>query len=472
MLAIDPKSETTIAVSCKEWKDQPPHTKDFNHMKELMDIEGIKHGIVAWSSVPRGIYPLIGIAEKNGYRFTVLDVTRTEELHNHMIAGRNDRIEDFFRKGLALLPTRTPTLEQEVLIRRTPAATNRTIHCSYLLPQHYGPDPPSYIRNAYFTPEVARLRVLPFLVVVFHAYREARIPGTGELLDNINRDVGMICDGITGKTPDQHDPIVSLLEEHFGEAVKDGLIVEEDFRAEVFEPKIDKQTMAYKLRVDAARLIEPLEVSWTTRRGDEEIEHTRTIEVTPHDLKEKYPPAIINVPIWNLSYHIGPHEYTREYFATTGVTLRDDMARCLQCEQPTNAICSKCGTVACTDHIRQCKTCGNLFCYGDSIICVDCKSIYCKTEAKGQYCTTCGGFVCTTDISRCIICDATVCNEHGIQCQQCNKIVCDGHKIEHRYLGLKKHFCSEKCQSNYDDEYKKKGKIAKLRSLRSRNKDI
>lgn len=74
ILAFDPKSDAVIAVSCKEWKDQPPHTKDFNHMKELMDIEEIKHGVIAWTNVPAGVYPLIQFAEKRitGLLYSIL----------------------------------------------------------------------------------------------------------------------------------------------------------------------------------------------------------------------------------------------------------------------------------------------------------------------------------------------------------------------------------------------------------------
>ena len=469
ILAFDPKSNMPVAVSCKEWKDQPPHTKDFNHMKELMDIEGIKHGVVAWTNIPAGVYPLIQIAEKREYRFIILDLNRYEELHNHMLTGERERIEEFFRSGLGLIATKAPTLGQEISIRKAPTQ-KRTLHCHNLLPLHYGLDPPTYIRNAYFRPSDARLRVVPFLLAIFHAHKEARVPGTGELLESVNTEIGSVCDGITGKQSSPDDPVTVLLRDHYGEALKDGVIEEDDFSAEIREAKINKQEMTYKLRVDAARSIQPLEVSWTTRRGGEEKEHTRTVEVTVNDLRELHS-AMISVPIWYASYHLGVHDYVREYFATTGTTIKDDMAYCLQCKKPTVAVCAKCGIVACADHIRECKTCEQLFCYEDSVICVSCSSTYCKAEAKGKFCMTCGGFVCTNDDVRCTTCNSTICEEHTIKCIECGKPVCEEHQIDVRYVGVKKRFCSENCHSSYDSEYKQKGVLGKLGKVAKRNKN-
>jgi len=463
ILAFDPKSDTTIAVSCKEWKDQPPHTKDFNHMQSLMNIEGIKHGLVAWTNVPAGVYALIQVAEKAGYRFAVLDLNRYQELHNLMISGQRDRIEEFFRTALGLPTTRTPTVGQELSVRKAPAQ-KRTLHCHNLLPLHYGLDPPSYIRNAYFRPSEAHLRVIPYLHVIFHAHKEARVPGTGELLDSVNMEIAAICNGITGKSVGEGDEVVPLLRDHYGEALKDGVIEEDGFTAEIYEPKINKQEMTYKLRVDAARSIEPLEVTWTTRRGSRTH---RTVEVTPNDLRELHS-AIINVPIWNVSYHLGVYDYMREYFATTGIPMKDDMARCLQCKQPTVAVCMKCGVTACSEHVRECRTCGQLFCYGDSLNCANCKSVFCKSDAKGQFCVTCGSFVCSNDDVRCTTCNSTTCGEHTIRCVECAKPVCEEHPIQVRYVGIKKRFCSEDCQSQYDAEYKQKGLLGKLGKVAKR----
>ena len=226
--------------------------------------------------------------------------------------------------------------------------------------------------------------------------------------------------------------------------------------------------MTYRARVDGAKLVRPLEVRWTTRRGDQEHEHTRTIEVTPSDLRERHS-ALVNVPIWNLSYREGVHSYVREYFATTGVALRDDMANCLQCKRPTVAICSKCGLTACSDHIVECATCARLFCHDDSTVCVNCKRAFCKTDSKGAFCVTCGGFVCAMDDVRCVNSNSPVCNEHAIACDECGNIVCDSHKIQQRYLGSRKRFCSEKCQSKYDSDYKQKGVLGKLGKVAKRN---
>jgi len=259
ILAIDPKSEITVAVSCKEWKDQQPHSKEFNHLKELMDIENITHGVVAWTHIPTSVYPLMKIAEDKGYRFVVLDLNRYEELHNHMLAGEKERIEEFFRSGLGLVPAKTPTLGQEIALRRIPTHPSRTLHCRNLLPMEYRLDPPSYLKNAYFKPHEARLLVVPYLHVILDIHREKRIPGTGELAGSLDAEVTSIYHGVSGKLIRQEDPVFQVIREHFTEA-KSEEIIEDDFIAEVCDTSINKQDMIWRAKVDAAREIEPVEV--------------------------------------------------------------------------------------------------------------------------------------------------------------------------------------------------------------------
>ena len=259
ILAFDPKSDASIAVSCKEWKEQPPHTKDFNHLKELMDIEEIKYGVVAWTQVPAGIYPLIKLAEKKDYRFVVLDLNRYEELHNHMLAGERERIEGFFRSGLGLIATKTATLGQEIAIRKTPIR-ERTLRCRNLLPMHYGLDPPPYIKNAYFTPNEAKLLVIPYFHAVFDLHKEARVPGTGELAGTLDGEVVTIYSATTGKAVNKDEPLFELIREHFGAAQKEGIIEEKDFTAEINEPKVIRDNMTHRARDDGAGLFHPLEV--------------------------------------------------------------------------------------------------------------------------------------------------------------------------------------------------------------------
>lgn len=67
-----------------------------------MDIEGIRHGIVAWTNVPSTVYSLITDAEKRGYHLAVIDSERYDELNDFMIDGETRRIEEYFRHRLHL----------------------------------------------------------------------------------------------------------------------------------------------------------------------------------------------------------------------------------------------------------------------------------------------------------------------------------------------------------------------------------
>jgi len=74
--------------------------------------------------------------------------------------------------------------------------------------------------------------------------------------------------------------------------------------------------------------------------------------------------------------------------------------------------------------------------------------------------------VCVNDEARCVTCDSPLCNEDKSYCEECGNTICQksDHTIERRYLGVKKKFCSEKCQSQYDNEYRSKSSLGKLRS--------
>jgi hypothetical protein len=218
VLAVDPKSNTQIAVTCKEWKEQPPQTKDFDHFLSLMDHEGIKHGIVAWTYVPKSVYALIPSAEKKGYRIAVLDIGQYEKLHIMMLDRQGDRIEEFFRNQLALVPTTKATVGQEIAIRREPATKKNRVDCVNFLPMNYGPDPPNYVRNAYFRPSESLLEVTPFLLGRFHAYKEARF--RGELQGEINEEVVSVCDAINGRYVEVESPVYHLVRNHYAEALK------------------------------------------------------------------------------------------------------------------------------------------------------------------------------------------------------------------------------------------------------------
>lgn len=228
VLAFDPKSNNTVAVTCKEWRDLAPQAKDFNHFLSLMDIENIKHGIVAWTNVPTSVFSLVQNAEKRGYRFSVIDSERYDELHNFMLNGQSERIEDYLRHALGLGATSVPTIGQDILARKPPTQ-KRTIRCNNLLPLHHQPDPPSYLINPYFKPAEATLRVRPYLFAIFHCHKEARVPGTGELLDEIDQDAEMLCDAVNGKYPLPNDHVHQVVRNYWTEAPKEYSIEEEGF---------------------------------------------------------------------------------------------------------------------------------------------------------------------------------------------------------------------------------------------------
>jgi hypothetical protein len=462
ILATDPRSETKIGVSCKNWETNP-ESKDFNHFLSMLEFENITHGVLAWIYVPSSVYPLRENATRKGYRFAIIDKSRYEELHHFMLTSQREKIELFFRTELALQASVTPTLGQEIELQRAPVSSRRSIDLTNLLPINQQPDPPAYIRNAYFKPSEAKLIVQPFLVTLFYVQKDAKIPRTGEIQQSINEEVLRIADGVTGHYfPHEDHPIVHLLSGQYQDAWKKHTVEEDGFTVEVHDPKLNVQEMVYKMRVDLARSIEPLEVTWTVRRGDEEHEESKSIPITPSDIREIHKPAIVNVPIWHVIYSLGPYKYTREFLATDGAVLKDEMAKCMLCKEPTAAVCKDCGILACEDHIRTCQTCQELFCQSHSIQCVNCMSLFCKEHAVGEPCLTCGGFVCAADDVRCSNCNKTICAQHTIECVQCEKPICETHQVAVRYVGIKKRFCSEDCHRKYDLEYRQKGVFGKI----------
>jgi hypothetical protein len=461
ILAADPKSDTRIGVTCKNWETNP-ESKDFNHFMSMLELENLTHGVIAWIHLPSSIYPLRENAAKKGYRLAIIDRTKYEELHHWMLTGQRDNIESFFRAELNLQRTKTPTLGQTLELRRKPTS-KRTFDFANLLPLNYGVDPPKYMRNAYFEPTEAKLLIRPYLIADFYLQKEAKIPRTGEVQKSYHQQIPLVADAITGRYLDQNqaNPVANVVIAHYTDAVSHHKLQEDGFTVEALEPKVNKQEMVYKMRVDLARNTPPLELDWTEYRGEEEIERSKTIEVTPSDIREMRS-FIVNVPVWHIRYQLGSYTYIREFLATDGAPLRDDMAQCTICQNPTVALCKSCGLVACDDHINVCKTCGELFCGSDSVQCVSCRSLFCRQHSVGQPCLTCGKFVCSADDVRCVTCQKTICEEHTVRCVQCAKTVCEEHQVESRYVGVKKKFCSETCHIKYDEEYKQVGVFGKL----------
>jgi hypothetical protein len=423
-----------------------------------MGIEDIKHGIVAWTNVPSSVFSLIQNAEKRGYRFSVVDSERYDELHNFMLNGQNERIEDYFRRALSLAATSVPTVGQEILIRRAPAQ-KRSTTCANLLPLHHQPDPPSYIINPYFRPTETELRVKPYLFVIFHCHKEARVPGTSELLDEIDQDVEMLCDAVTGKYPPADDHVHQVVRNHWTEAHKEHPIEEQDFTIALDEPKVNRDGILHKMRIDAARSLEPLRVTWVNAHEEEQ---ERRIEVSPHDLRETYS-GFISVPIWHARYDIAKHSYIREFYATDGTNIRDDFRACRRCNQEAAvAVCTKCGSTVGPQHMVQCKSCEQIFCDMDSLTCAKCSAIYCKDHAAGAFCVTCGAFLDPPCKVHCTNCGAAICPTHVVTCVKCGRTVCSSHMIEHRYMLMKRQFCGEPCHNAYDAEFRQKGALRKV----------
>jgi hypothetical protein len=470
ILATDPKSDTKIGVSCKNWETNP-ESKDFNHFLSMMELENLTHGILAWQHVPSSVHPLIQNAAKKGYRVITIDKTRYEQLNHYGITNQRERIEEYFRKELSLQPTKTPTLGEEIAFQTSRSSQRRTIDCTNILPFDVEINPPQYIKNAYFKPKEAKLIIHPYLTAFFWVHKEGKIPRTGEIQRSINREVPMVADAITGAYPaSSDDPVAHILVTRYTDAKKHDRIEEDGFAAEILEPRIRTQETLYKMRVDLAREIPPLEVSWTEHRDDEPVERTKAYRIEASDIRERWS-GIVNVPIWHVLYQPGQkgaYKYVRELLATDGTTLKDDMAECKICNEPTVGVCADCGLVACEDHINTCSTCSELFCDGDSKQCVNCKSLFCNEHAVGQFCLTCGGFVCSKDDVRCVTCNGTVCEEHSIECAKCGKPVCEEHQVTARYVGVKKRFCSDRCHSEYDMEYKQKGVLGKLSKVAKR----
>ena len=461
VLAVDPKSGgTLVAVTCKEWRDAEPHAKDFHHFLSLMEIESIRHGIVAWTNIPSSVYPLAQNAEKRGYHILLLSREGCNELDNYTRSGQVERIGERIRQGLGLVASSAVTLGEEIALRKAPVQ-RRSVRLSNVLPRNCGPDPPNYIRNAYFQPESAQLVVRPYLLGIFHVHKEIRVPRTRELLDEIDTDIDFVYDAVTGKSVSSEDHTFGVVRNYYGDALKQDVIEEEGFAVQSYEPKINRQAMLYKMRIDGARSFasQTRTYSVDTEEGTEERE--LPVTVASNDLREVMN-DIIAVPMWRLEYRVKDRTYLREFFATDGFVVRDDMATCIICGEGTTAICPRCGSTICSSHTIQCRICGDLFCDSDSVRCVKCESSYCKAHAVGTYCVTCGCFMDSPCALYCVACNASICPNHAVPCARCGKVVCPSHVVEARYMLVKKQFCGESCHNVYDAEYRQKGVLGKI----------
>jgi hypothetical protein len=282
----------------------------------------------------------------------------------------------------------------------------------------------------------------------------------------------MVADAVTGAyPPNADDPVAHLLVSYYAQARTHEKIEATDFTVELHEPRISTKDAVFRMRVNLARQFPPLEVRWIEQRGEDEVEKTKAYRVEASDIREKWNPQVVNVPIWRVIYQPGQkgaYKYVREFLATDGTVLMDEMAKCMLCNAPTIAICDSCGLTACENHINSCRTCGQFFCNNDSTNCVNCKSSFCKPHAIGQACVTCSGFVCSTDDVRCVACNGTICKEHTETCAECQRNVCEEHAVEARYFGAKKTFCSEPCHSKYGADYKQQGVLGKLGKIAAR----
>jgi len=462
ILLRDPITKQLIGVSCKDWTDSTPHTKDLHHFISLLEREEIKYGIMAWTNIPPGAYPIAAeTASRKRIFLAFIDSRKYRELLNLSYHGKDEEIERFIRESLGLSQEEVvfSTEARSALKTSPPISTGKRIHCKNVIPIHTMLRPPEYIKNASFYHERATLQLYPYLVFHYHLYSEARAPKTREVLDYVDVEDVVVIDGLNEKVLNKEDPTFQSVRRHYKSAFYSLEVVEEQFVVQQPTPRVNKKAIGDRIKIQVAQE-NSFNVSYE-RSDDTEISYVHS--PSPYEVREIYN-DFVHLPIWQVTYHLGSNIYNRKFLAIDNVVLEDDMDTCLLCKKrQTEIACTACGTVACEKHSGKCSKCENLFCNNCLIVCSRCSTTFCNPHADGDYCKICSSFVCVPCTVKCSVCQQVVCQKHEKTCVQCERKLCPEHVIHARYLMLKKHFCSNKCKETYELDYKQRGIFSKIR---------
>ena len=456
ILLRDPETGVYIGCSCKDWpsSEYVPGSSEFNHFVKMLEAVNLTYGIFASrTGVSEAVETLAKLESRKGKQILLIDSTVYEKFNEWLKQKRRWQIEDYIREELKLVRK----LEAGPQLNKTIFLGGKTITVENALPLFLHHSPPRYIENPYFMPVEAVLEYRPFLVVKYHLYSSLRVPRTNELINEVT-DTGVeVIDGHSGKILDEESIFYQELNTSF--AVAGGYVVEEKgFHVKIIEPKIDRRAYLHKVKCDVARTYCE-EIKYEDEEGQQ---HIYTHSPDPEDVTILYG-DFVYLPIWHVKFTLGSHIYHRVYTGFGGRLIRDDMAKCLLCNSSTIAVCTSCGSTVCKKHKVACSICQTILCNNCSYQCVKCRTVFCNQHKIGEHCKDCGAFLCSECTTRCSVCNIPICPDHVTRCDICSKPICSGHVIQAKYLLRAKKFCSIKCEKDFDDAYRKTGRLGRFK---------
>lgn len=467
VLALDPKTNLRIGVSCKEYHgDQKASSEEFSHFISMLEHEGIKHGIFAVAKEASGVIrPRITdtLLRKN-IRILLLEHDEIEKLESLILMKDTTQVEEYFRKNL-FLDGDENSFNDNLGSRKQ--VYGKTVKCENLLPINFdNKQMPEYIVNGdEFSPTVSTLYLEPYFVLDYGITVEARHPQNFEILDRKEEQGTYFIDASKGRILHENEPIYKHLENYCTNYVSNESISEFGFSIQKIERRIDFGEFIKKIKNDIA--------SRNEIRKDyvDSKERLKTKIVKPkgdqvHILSKHF----IYVPIWEVEFHLGDKSYKRKYFAYDGESLTDELIQCNQCKKQTHSVCTQCFATSCEDHQRACMECAKILCSKCARICVDCGKIaYCKLHVPKTICHICKAMMCATcSQTTCRVCNLSTCWHHRNKCSTCSNLVCLEHQLQKKYTLVTKKFCTSTCLQQFDDDYNSSSKFGKFKKILGR----
>lgn len=463
VVAQDPKSGKQIGVSCKEYFSTNPSSENFSHFVEMLEHEGIFHGIFASATdISNRVEPRVkDTFYRKGIRIILLKDENVLHLEKLIYDKQYANVEEYFRKNLFLDNDNNSfnnNLGSKKLIY------GKTVKCENLLPINFdNKQMPEYIVNgSEFSPTISTLYLEPYFVFDYGLTVEARNPQTFEVLEKKEERGMYFIDASKGHILDNNEKIYEHLKKYYTNYVSNESISEYGFTIQKIEKRIDLNEFIKKTRNDIASRNE-IRKDYVNSKGQTQTKIVKPKADEVHILSKH----LVYVPIWDVEFKLGDKTYKRKYFAYDGDSLIDDLTLCNLCKKQTHSVCTQCYSTSCEDHQRACKECAKILCEKCARICIECgKNAFCGTHAPTTICHICKRMMCQICCNiTCKICKMTTCRYHRNGCSSCSNQVCIEHQLQKKYTLVTKKFCSNNCLQKYDNEYRSSGMFGKLKKV-------
>lgn len=138
---------------------QVPGSQEFSHFVEMLEVEGLRHGIFASANdISDAILPRLEfVRNQKGINIMLLAGEKIENLRNLAFSKQDWQVDDMLRTGLGLQVSKR-TLGDTIAAQKM-SIGGKTVRCKNLIPVNYWVQAPDYIQDQNFSPEEANLRL-------------------------------------------------------------------------------------------------------------------------------------------------------------------------------------------------------------------------------------------------------------------------------------------------------------------------